>query len=73
MDIFDMSRYASVKSVARNVAADILIDMLEYEGGELQSMSETAHCFMNNKKIQKYAEKHGISLERADLKSLGIK
>jgi hypothetical protein len=42
---------------------EVLQDLLEYEGGEMQSMQESFACHAHNTTIITYANKIGVQLD----------
>ncbi len=70
MSKFNLSNYKGSECLVQSVASNILEDMLEYEGGAMQSMREAISCTVHNNKIIAYAEDKGINIV-IDHKALG--
>lgn len=50
----------------RELLTTVFTDLLEYDGGEMQSMRETVACMRQNYNIKEYALKYGIDLSDID-------
>jgi len=60
-----------LEKVAAAVSAEILAPLLEYEGGELQSMAEQVGCSNANDRLIRYAGKLGVTFSEEQLAAVG--